>query len=125
MRDHDHLKKANDFRRVYGAHRRREGRLLAVYSLPNQLSHTRVGFAVSTKVGGAVVRNLVKRRLREVLRDWLEEAGHPGVDLVIVARPESAGAGFQELSQELRSLLSGVMGVSPDHVDADARRTPL
>jgi ribonuclease P protein component len=124
MRDHHHLRKSSDFRRVYSARRRRDGRLLAVYSLPNQLTHARVGFAVSTKVGGAVVRNAVKRRLREVLREWLEEAGHHRLDLVIVARPEAGAAGFQELSQELKALLGGLIDVPSDDLDGAARPTP-
>jgi ribonuclease P protein component len=124
MQDRHRLKKSSDFRRVYAARRRRDGRLLAVYCLTNQLPHVRVGFAVSTKVGGAVVRNKLKRRLREVCRDWLEGAGHHGLDLVIVARPESATAEFQELSQELKTLLNGLTLPPPDDPVAALRRTP-
>lgn len=108
MREQYRLRKSSDFRRVYGARHRREGRLVTVYSLPNHLSHARVGFSISTKVGKATVRNAVKRRLREVCRVWFEEAGNLGLDLVIVARPESAVATFEELSHELNGLLSGV-----------------
>jgi ribonuclease P protein component len=124
MQDRHRLKKSSDFRRVYAARRRRDGRLLAVYCLANQLSHVRVGFAVSTKVGGAVVRNKVKRRLREVCRGWLEGAGHHGLDLVIVARPESATAEFQELSQELKTLLNSLTTLLPDDPAAAMRGTP-
>ena len=124
MRDQHHLKKASDFRRVYAAHRRRDGRIMAVYSLSNNLPHARVGFAVSTKVGGAVVRNAVKRRLRAVCREWLQEAANAGLDLVVVARPEASTAGFQELTQELKALLDGVTRVPPDDLAASVRKTP-
>jgi ribonuclease P protein component len=124
MQDRHRLKKSSDFRRVYSARHRRDGPLLAVYCLPNQLAHVRVGLAVSTRVGGAVVRNKVKRRLREVCRGWLEGAGHHGLDLVIVARPESATADFQELSQELKTLLNGLATLPTDGPAAAIRRTP-
>lgn len=65
---------------------------------------SRVGITVSRRVGTAVVRNRVKRRLREILR--LE---HPrlveGWDLVIVVRPAAAAADFAALSAAARSLL--------------------
>jgi len=72
---------------------------------------TRVGFSVSKQVGGAVIRNRVKRRLRMIVRglDWV-----PGVDLVIVARSGADSVSYGELtsivSQNARKLrlLSGV-----------------
>jgi ribonuclease P protein component len=102
------LKKASDFQRVYGARLRRDGTLVAVHSRPNQLAYARVGFSVSTKVGGSVVRNAVKRRLRAICRDWLEAGMDNGVDVVVVARPAAADASFDALSDELSGLLRGV-----------------
>ncbi len=60
----------------------------------------RVGLTVSSKVGGSVVRNLVKRRLREAVRHEL--AGLPAVDLVIVARASAVGASVGEFRAWLR-----------------------
>jgi ribonuclease P protein component len=60
----------------------------------------RVGLTVSSKVGGAVVRNRVKRRLREAVRHEL--AGLPPVDLVVVARPSAVDAGVPEFRSWLR-----------------------
>ena len=60
----------------------------------------RVGLTVSSKVGGAVIRNRVKRRLREAVRQEL--AGLPAVDLVIVARASAVDAGVPELRAWLR-----------------------
>src|SRR5258708_37081905 len=106
MQDRNRLKQGSDFRRVYGARRRRDGRLMSMYSGPNQLGRPRLGFAVLTKVGGAVVRNAVKRRLREASREWL--GAHPGeaLDLVVVARPEAARAVFAGLRDDLLALLA-------------------
>ena len=66
--------------------------------------YTRVGFSVSRRVGGAVVRNRVKRRLREVMRRMLADIA-PGYDLVVTARPDAANTPIATLDQELRALL--------------------
>jgi ribonuclease P protein component len=60
----------------------------------------RVGLTVSSRVGGAVVRNRVKRRLREAVRRELGVL--PAVDLVVVARASAADAGVQEFRSWLR-----------------------
>jgi ribonuclease P protein component len=104
------LRKSSDFARVYSARRRRDARLLAVHSRPNDLAHPRIGFSISAKVGGAVERNLVKRRLRASAGLLLVGAGTP-VDIVVVARPGAAKAPFAELDSELRTLLGPVLGL--------------
>ena len=60
----------------------------------------RVGLTVSSKVGGSVVRNQVKRRLREAVRHEL--SGLPPVDLVLVARSSSVAASVEEFRAWLR-----------------------
>ena len=62
-----------------------------------------VGFSVSKKVGNAVTRNLVKRRLRECFRPHLGDVKN-GL-YVIVARPSAAEATFQSLAKDVRYLL--------------------
>ncbi len=65
---------------------------------------TRVGFAVSKRVGHAVVRNTVKRRLREATRSLLPHivGGH---DVVVIARPGLAAVPFGELHAALELTL--------------------
>ena len=67
----------------------------------------RVGFVVSRAVGPAVTRNLVKRRLRHLVRDRLED----GSLLVVRAMPDAAGATYRDLEAELDRCLARV-GVS-------------
>jgi ribonuclease P protein component len=78
--------------------------LLVLYVVPNDLGRIRVGITVSSRVGNAVVRNRVRRRLREALRARLDRLA-PGHDLLLVARPGSARAAWGELSAALESVL--------------------
>lgn len=65
----------------------------------------RVGFVVSKAIGGAVLRNQVKRRLRGLLSDRL--TGIPaGVDVVVRAQPACAGLSSQTLAEDLDRLLA-------------------
>jgi ribonuclease P protein component len=69
----------------------------------------RVGFTASKKVGNAVARNRAKRRLREVARLVLPEAGRPGWDYVLVARPGvTVDRPFDALLSDLRWALKKV-----------------
>jgi ribonuclease P protein component len=62
-------------------------------------------------LGGAVQRNRVRRRLRELIRERIEAVG-AGWDLLIIARPEAGAASYAELRDAVRSLLerSGIGG---------------
>lgn len=63
-----------------------------------------MGISVSKKVGNAVVRNTVRRRLKEVFYDALPDIP-PNLDLVFAARPAAAAAHFNELAAEFRKYL--------------------
>jgi ribonuclease P protein component len=65
----------------------------------------RLGLTVSKKVGNAVVRNRMKRRLRELARAILPEAGHAGADHVIIGRQSGVERDFGKLAEELRRAL--------------------
>ena len=75
-----------------------------MHVFPNEIGTPRLGLSVSRKVGNAVTRNAVRRRLKEVFYSALQEI--PGnLDLVVSARPAAAEADFRELSEEFaRSL---------------------
>lgn len=65
----------------------------------------RIGFCVSKKLGCAVVRNRVRRRLREVCRGQLANLS-PRWDLVILAKPAAVTASFQQLQKTFQDLLA-------------------
>jgi len=77
----------------------------AARSEPDNVGSSRIGFSVSRRVGGAVQRNRVKRRLREVIRRKLPRIA-PGYDLVITARPGAADARMETLEQDVAVLLA-------------------
>ena len=66
----------------------------------------RLGITVSKKVGGAVVRNRMKRRFRELARAILPEAGIAGADHVLIGRPGGIERPFDQLAAELRKALA-------------------
>ncbi len=77
-------------------------RLLVIRYLPNGLEQSRFGFVTSKRIGNAVVRNRVKRRLREAVRASRVKCGW---DAVFIARKGSGQAGYQELRRAALSLL--------------------
>lgn len=76
--------------------------MLVLRSLPNDLGHNRYGFVTSKRLGGAVVRNRVRRRLREIARETPAAQGH---DIVLSAKTAAARAKFSELRTSVQKLL--------------------
>jgi ribonuclease P protein component len=88
-------------------------------SVSNQLEHNRYGFVTSKRVGKAVVRNRVRRRLREGVRAL---ATRPGWDVVISARAAAAQADFHELKAAVASLFARA-GILAEDAPAGEKRT--
>ena len=76
---------------------------LVLYARKNRTDTNRVGITVSKKLGHAVVRNRVRRRIREVYR-LNEEKFQPGWDIVIVARSKAIYAKFDRLTSAYLQL---------------------
>ncbi len=103
------LKLNHIFRRLY-ATKGHGNALLVLYVRRNRTKGNRVGVTVSKKLGKAVVRNRVRRRLREVYR--LNEGRFlPGWDIVVVARGRAVEASFSELTKAYLTLAkkSGIL----------------
>ena len=96
------LKLNHIFRRLYHTSGHANS-YLVLYAKKNHSATNRVGVTVSKKLGGAVVRNRVRRRLREVYR-LNETRFSPGWDIVIVARSRRIHAEFEKLTQAYLSL---------------------
>ena len=96
------LKLNHIFRRLYHTQGLANG-YLVLYARKNRTEQNRVGVTVSKKLGKAVVRHRVRRRLREVYR-LHEEQFAPGWDIVVVARSRCIGADFGKLTHAYLSL---------------------
>jgi ribonuclease P protein component len=103
MRGEQYLTKPEQYSLVYEQGSSWASELMVMKALPNQLSRSRYGFSVGKRLGGAVVRNRVKRRMREIMRALPLEAGW---DIVFIARPKAAAADFAVLEKTVRGLLS-------------------
>jgi ribonuclease P protein component len=101
-----HLRANADFERL-----RREGRtllhpLLAISILANGLEYSRFGFAVGRRLGKAVARNRVKRRMREVVRVRMQRGEiAAGWDVVLIARRPMREASFNQVDEAIGLLL--------------------
>jgi len=96
------LKFNHIFRRLYSSSGHGNG-YLVLYARKNRSATNRVGITVGKKLGGAVVRNRVRRRLREVYR-LNEKRFAPGYDIVVVARSRCIDASFEKLENAYLSL---------------------
>ncbi len=103
MKYTESLKKNRDFKYIYKRGKSAVSPVLAVYARKTRSEKNRIGITVSTKVGKAVVRNRVRRRIREAYR--LNEARfEPGRDIIVVARVRAANSSFSEIEGSLLSL---------------------
>ena len=105
----ERLRRRADYLRCYRTGRRRHGALAIVHFAPNQLGHPRLGITASRKVGKAVVRQRLKRRIREIYRRWRDRGMLPPLDLVIHLKVEAGTTNFETLRTELLRLLGSLL----------------
>jgi ribonuclease P protein component len=97
--------RARDFREIFRSGSRSDGRLFLMIGRLRQAGPSRLGLAVDRRLGGAVRRNRVRRRLRECFRH-----GKPasGLDLVLVAKREMLDVSQRDLEREYARRLAGL-----------------
>ena len=99
------LRSRRDFERVLAQGRRFRTSSGTFFTLARTDGQpARIGLAVASGIGGAVVRNRIKRRLREAFRATAPEVG---IDVVVRARGGAAEVDFQKLEDDVRSAVAG------------------
>jgi ribonuclease P protein component len=100
------IRSAADFAALQGGSRSRAHPLLVLRYRRNDVQPTRFGISTGRRLGGAVERNRVRRRLRSLLRSLVGRMSG-GWDVLIVARPAAAKASQGELGAALEKLIIG------------------
>ena len=95
------LRKRAQFQNVYEHGETKVDRYLVVRLLANDLEISRIGFSVSKRVGNAVVRNRVRRLLKEIIRDIPFKTGF---DIVVIVRVNAVEADYHKLKASVLAL---------------------
>jgi len=102
VRGEQYLTKRAQFGLVYDGGNSWVSKAIVMKALPNGLDLSRYGFTVSRRVGKAVVRNRVRRLLREILR---QTPLRPGWDIIFIARSPAARYNYASLGKSVKGLL--------------------
>lgn len=116
MRTLKRLKKNKDFQVVFKKGRSFANRQFVVYVLKQEgQSFSRLGLSVSKKMGNAVMRNHIKRFIKEIFRD-LSDKLEPGIDYIIISRRPVRTMTYQQMQNSLIHVLRKT-GLMTEHKD--------
>ena len=98
------VKKEKDFNAIFKEGESVANRRFVIYRLANSQEHFRVGLSVSKKLGNAVMRNQIKRRIRHILIDHRNELVD-NIDFIVIARKGVENLEYAELEKNLLHVL--------------------
>lgn len=99
------LKTNQEFKKVYREGKNYWNRNLILYIRDNSLNYNRVGYSITKKVGNSVVRNKIRRRLKEIYRLNINEF-KSGYDMVIIPKNNTRDISYKELESAMLHILS-------------------
>lgn len=101
------LRKSSEYKILFDKGVKQHSKHLIVFTMKKNDGPTRLGLTVSRKVGGAVVRNRIKRQLRELFRLSISSS-LINTDIMIVVKKNASFLDYQQLNQELFAICSRV-----------------
>lgn len=104
------VRRSGDYQRAFQAGRRVHGRFFTLIVAPNGASTPRLGIVASRKVGNAVVRNRVKRLIREVFRRTVDSGASLGVDLIVIPKPGFLDVSYDTLQKDFNGTFRRGIG---------------
>lgn len=104
MKKNFRVKREKDFKAIFKEGTSFANRKFVVYQLENQKNHFRVGLSVSKKLGNAVTRNQIKRRIRHIIQN-AKGSLVEDVDFVVIARKGVETLGYAEMEKNLLHVL--------------------
>lgn len=125
FRERHRLTHAKEFAAAFDAKVRKTRGPITIFTLPNELGHCRLGLSVGSRVGNAVMRNRIKRLIREAFRLEQHELAAVGAyDLVVTVRPHAGGRAlplpqYRKMLVELVREADGEWGRRKRRVESD------
>lgn len=104
------IRKNTEFKKIYKSGKNYWNRNIILYCMKNDINETRAGFTISKKMGNAVTRNKIKRRMKEAYkRNFFDLKS--GYDLIFIPKKHIVNISFGELENSIRHILkiSGVL----------------
>ena len=98
------LRKNDDFKKVYKKGKNYWNRNLILYIMKNGLDYTRIGFSVTKKIGNSVVRNKIRRRMKEICRQNLNNIGK-GYDIIFIPKKNVVDITYRDLKSAMLHIL--------------------
>ena len=114
------LTKNNEFKRLYNRGKSAASKYVVVYCSRTGKADNRLGITVSSKLGGAVQRNRIRRRLKEIYR-LNEHSLRAGYNIVLVARQRSRDAVWSELESSVLALFGKLGLIGSGHPEGTAK----
>ena len=104
MKKNFRVKREKDFKEIFQYGTSFANRKFVVYQLENQQNHFRVGLSVSKKLGNAVTRNQIKRRIRHIIQN-VQGSLEENVDFIVIARKGVESLDYAEMEKNLLHVL--------------------
>ncbi len=113
LKKENRLKKRYQYAYVYRAGAKASGKVLTLYASSSKTKNIKVGFSVTKKIGKATVRNLTRRRLREIIRKQIPNLKQ-NYNIIVVAKDNILSFSFAEIESDLIRLLEKLNLVKND-----------